>query len=139
MSLTNGSFTPVGSPDLTKSAESFIVGIPAGAGVAQVVNPAQPQQAFTFFNTTNNWLRGTVAYVSGTIGTGDGTFLVPPGGTYSWDSADHDGDNALGAVNAVDSISVIAVNTGAATAAASALVAATAAVAGVAAVNFASA
>lgn len=139
MSTTNGSFSPVGAPDLSKAAESYVVAVAAGAGAAQVINPVQPQQSFTFFNTTNNWMRGIITYVAGVAGTGTGAFLVPPGGTYTWDTADHDGDNALGSINSIESISVAPVAIGAATAAAETLSLSAAAVAGVAAINFASA
>jgi hypothetical protein len=118
------------------------VGIPAGAGVAQVVNPTVPVQGLTAYNYTTNVLRGTVTFSAGVTGTNAApvrTFLVPPGATYSLDFSDHDGDNAVGAVDAIDSVSFIAVAPGAVTAEASTLVAATAAAAGLAYVNFAAA
>lgn len=142
MSLTNGSFAAPISPDTTKAVESYVVSIPAGAGVAQVVNPTVPVQGFTAYNYTTNLLRGTVTFSAGVVGVNAApvrTFLVPPGATYSLDFADHDGDNAVGAVDAIDAVSFIAVAPGVATAEASTLVAATAASAGLAYVNFASA
>jgi hypothetical protein len=142
MSMTNGSFAAPISPDLTKAVESYVVGIPAGAGVAQVVNPTVPVQGLTAYNYTTNVLRGTVTFSAGVTGTNAApvrTFLVPPGATYSLDFADHDGDNAVGAIDAIDSVSFIAVAPGAVTAEASTLVAATAAAAGLAYVNFAAA
>jgi hypothetical protein len=140
--LTNGSFSIPLSPDVTKEVGAFVVGIPAGAGVAQVVNPAVPVQSVTAYNYTTNLIRGTVTFSAGVTATGVAatrTFLVPPGATYSLDFSNHDGDNAVGAIDAIDSISFIAVLPGAVTAEASALVAATAAVAGVVYLNFASA
>lgn len=142
MSMTNGSFSVPLSPDVTKEVGAFVVGIPAGAGVAQVVNPAVPVQGLTAFNYTTNLLRGTVTFSAGVTANGIAAtrvFLVPPGASYSLDFSDHDGDNAIGAIDAIESVSFIAVAPGAATAEASTLAAATAAVAGVAYVNFASA
>jgi len=142
MSMTNGSFAAPLTPDLTKAVESYVVGIPAGAGVAQVVNPTVPVQGLTAYNYTSNVLRGTVTFSAGVTGVNAApvrTFLVPPGATYSLDFSDHDGDNAIGAIDAIDSVSLIAVAPGAVTAEASTLLAATAAVAGLAYINFASA
>lgn len=142
MSMTNGSFAAPLTPDLTKAVESYVVGIPAGAGVAQVVNPTVPVQGLTAYNYTSNVLRGTVTFSAGVTGVNAAavrTFLVPPGATYSLDFSDHDGDNAVGAIDAIDSVSLIAVAPGAVTAEASTLLAATAAVAGLAYINFASA
>ena len=142
MAVSSGAFAAPISPDLTKEAQSFVVGIPAGAGVAQVVNPGVPVQGFTFYNYTSNVLRGTVTFTAGVVsatGAALRTFLVPPGATYSADYSAHDGDNAVGAIDAIDSVSVVAVIPGAVTAEASTLGAATAAVAGLAYVNFTSA
>lgn len=142
MSMTNGSFAAPISPDLTKVVESFVVGIPAGAGVAQIVNPSVAVQGLTAYNYTTNVLRGTITLSAGVTGTNVAalrTFLVPPGATYSVDFSDHDGDNAVGAIDAIDSVSFIAVDAGSVTAESSTLVAAAAAAAGLAYLNFVSA
>lgn len=142
MAMTNGSFAAPITPDLTKVVESYVVGIPAGAGVAQIVNPTVPVQGLTAYNYTTNVLRGTITLSAGVTGTNAvalRTFLVPPGATYSVDFSDHDGDNAVGAIDAIDSVSFIAVAPGDVTAEASTLVAAVAAAAGVAYVNCVSA
>jgi hypothetical protein len=144
MSITNGSFTAPIAPDLTKEAEGFVVAVAAGAGVAAVVNPAQPEQGATVFNVSNNWIRGTITFTAGVVALGAAAtrvFVVPPGGTYSFDFADEGAtDSATGAIGAIDSISIIAVTPPATgVVEASTLAAATAAVAGYVAVNFASA
>jgi hypothetical protein len=139
MAATSGSFSAPISPDLSKEVVSYIVGIPAGAGVAQPVIPAVKTQAVTVFNTTANLLRVTVVFSAGIVAAGVAAtraFLVPAGATFSADFSDHDGDNANGAVDAITSLSVIAVASGAVTAEASTLLASAAAVAGVAVVNF---
>jgi hypothetical protein len=140
--MTSGSFAAPISPDLTKAIESYVVGIPAGAGVAQLVSPTVSVQGLTAYNYTSNLLRGTVTFSAGVTGTnaaGVRTFLVPPGATYSVDFSDHDGDNAVGSVDAIESVEFIAVTPGAVTAEASTLTAAVSAVAGVAYVNFSAA
>jgi hypothetical protein len=142
MSVTSGSFSAPLGPDLAKEIQSYVIGIPAGAGVAQTVNPTVAVQAVTLFNYTNNLLRATVTFSAGIVAAGAAatrTFLVPAGATYTIDFSAHGNDNVVGAVDAIDSLSVIAVVSGAATAEASTLTAATAAVAGVAYANFISA
>jgi len=104
MSTTNGSFSLSALPDLTKSSAGFAVALGAGASVVSVVDPKEPQQAFTVFNTTSNWLRGRITFVAGITGVDQQAFIVPPGGTYTWDSADHDGDNAVGSLDAIELI-----------------------------------
>jgi hypothetical protein len=139
MSMTTGSFSAPISPDLTKVIESYVVGVTAGAAVASVVNPTVPVQGLTAYNYTSNVMRGTVTFTAGITGVNAAalrTFLVPPGATYSVDFADHDGDNAVGAIDAIDSVSFIAVAPGAVTAEASTLVASTTTVAGNLYVNF---
>jgi hypothetical protein len=140
MSMTGGAFSAPISPDLTKEVQSFVVSIPAGAGVAQVVNPNVPVQSMTTYNYTSNLIRGTVTFSAGIISTGVAatrTFLIPPGASASIDFADHDGDNAVGSIDGIDSVSYVAVNPGVVTAESSTLVAAAAAVAGSVYVNFA--
>jgi hypothetical protein len=142
MSMTGGAFSAPISPDLTKEVQSFVVAIPAGVGVAQVVNPNIPVQSVTAYNYSSNVVRGTVTFSVGVVSAGVAatrTFLVPPGASASIDFADHYGDNATGSVDGVDSISFIAVIPGVTTTEASTLVAATTAVAGLMYVNFASA
>jgi hypothetical protein len=141
MSMTGGAFSAPISPDLTKEVQSFVVAIPAGVGVAQVVNPSVPVQSVTTYNYSSNVVRGTVTFSAGVVSTGIAatrTFLVPPGASASIDFADHDGDNAIGSVDGIDSISFIAVTPGVATTEASTLVATATAVAGLLYVNFAS-
>jgi hypothetical protein len=114
----------------------------AGASVAQVVNPSVPMQGLTVFNYTTNLVRGIVTLTAGITGTnavGLRTFLVPPGGSYSVDFADHAGDNASGAIDAIDSVSFSAVLAGVATAEASTLATNGTTVAGSLFINFASA
>jgi hypothetical protein len=142
MSATSGSFNAPLSPDLSKEVVSYVVGIPAGTGIAQPVVPAVKTQAVTVFNTTANLLRVTVTFSAGIVAAGIAatrTFLVPAGATFSADFSDHDGDNATGAIDAIASLSVIAVAPGAVTAEASTLLASTAAVAGLLCVNLISA
>lgn len=145
MSITNGSFAAPVAPDLSKEVESFIVAVAAGAGAAQIVNPTQPQQGFTAYNVSNNWMRGTIVFTAGVVAVGAAatrTFVIPPGGTASEDFADEGmTDSATGAIGAIDSISFIAVTPPASgtVVESSALVAAAVAVAGHVAVNFASA
>lgn len=142
MSQTNGSMTAIVAADLTKVTEAYVVNVAAGAGAAQVVNPTVPVQSATVYNYTNNLMRGTVTFSAGITGVNAAalrTFLVPAGATYTIDFADHDGDNAIGAVDAIDSISFIAVQAGAGVAEASTLIAAVAALAGQVYCNFASA
>jgi hypothetical protein len=139
LSMSSGAFSAPIAADLTKEVVSYVVAIPAGAGVAQVVDPAVPVQALTAYNYSSALVRAVVTFAAGITSTGVAatrTFLVPPGATASLDFADHDGDNAVGHVNAIESVSFIAVVPGAATAEASTLAAATAAVAGLVYVNF---
>ena len=112
MSMTSGNFSAIVSPDLTKEVQSYTVGVAAGAGVAQVVNPTIPVQATTVYNYTNNLMRAIVTFSVGITNTGAAatrTFLIPPGATASIDFADHDGDNAVGAIDGIDSLSLSAV------------------------------
>jgi hypothetical protein len=113
MSLTSGNFTAPIAPDLAKEVESQIITIAAGAGVAQVSNPAQPQQGFTAYNVSNNLIRGTVVFTAGIVAAGGAatrTFLIPAGGTLSQDYADESmTDSATGAIGAIDSISFVPV------------------------------
>jgi hypothetical protein len=142
MAITSGSFNATLPPDLTKEVVSYVVGIPSGAGVAQAVTPAIKAQAVTVFNATANLLRCAVTFSAGIVSAGVAatrTFLVPAGGSFSVDFANHEGDNAVGAIDAITGISLIAVQPGTVTAEASTLVASTAAVAGLAYVNLASA
>lgn len=145
MSATNGAMgaVPV-QPDLTKEHEGTIQTIAAGAAaVAGVHNPAQPQQSLTAFNASQNWVRGTITFSGGITSLGSAAtrvFLVPPFGTYTYDSSDvgGDADNATGAINAIDSVSVIAVAvpTAAGVVEASTLAAAASTFAGHVAINF---
>ena len=113
MSLTSGNFSAPIAPDLAKEVESHIVTIVAGAGVAQVSNPAQPQQGFVAFNVSNNLIRGTVTFVAGIVAVGGAptrTFLIPAGGTLAQDYADESTtDSATGAIGAIESISFVPV------------------------------
>lgn len=141
MGATSGSFSPALSSDLTKEIGGWIVDIPAGAGVAQTVNPAVPFQSFTVNNLSLNWVRGTVTFTAGIISNAVAAtraFLISPNATVSFDLANSDGDNAAGSIDAIDSISFIAVQPGTASAEVSTLVAATAAVAGKMNIQFAS-
>lgn len=142
MSTTAGSFSAPIAPDLTKEVQSFVAAIPAGAAVAQVVNPTVPVESVTAYNYTNNLLRATVTFTAGITATGAAatrTFLIPPGAVASYDWADEgNSDNAQGSLGAIDSLSVIAVAAGAATAEASTLANNAASVAGLAYFNFGS-
>ncbi len=116
MSLTSGSFNapiaPV-APDLAKEVESHIITIVAGAGVAQVSNPVQPQQGFVAFNVSNNLIRGTVTFSAGIVAAGGAatrTFLIPANGTLAQDYADESTtDSVAGSIGAIDSISFVPV------------------------------
>jgi hypothetical protein len=141
MAMTGGSFSAPLSPDLSKEVGSFVAAIPAGAGVAQVVDPAVPVQSATLYNTSPNLVRATFTFTAGIVALGVAAtrcILVPAGGTATVDFADHDGDNAVGALDGINSISVIAVIPGTVTTEASTLLAATAAVAGNVYINVAS-
>lgn len=113
MSLTSGNFSAPIAPDLAKEVESHIITIVAGAGVAQVSNPAQAQQGFVAFNVSNNLIRGTVTFSAGIVAAGGAatrTFLIPAGGTLAQDYADESvTDSATGAIGAIDSISFVPV------------------------------
>lgn len=142
MSTTTGSYSVPMAPDMDKAVASFVIGIPAGAAVAQVANPGANVNAITVFNPTANLLRATVTFAAGItsgIAAGQRVFLIPSGATVSYDFGDGPNDSLVGSVDSIDSVSFIAVQSGAVTAEASTLVAATAAVAGVAFVNFGSA
>jgi hypothetical protein len=142
MAATSGSFNAALSPDLSKEVVSFVVAIPAGGGTITTVTPTVKTQAVTVFNPTPNLIRATVIFSAGVVAAGAAatrTFLVPTGATFSADFSDHDGDNAIGAVDAIAGISFTAVAPGAATAESSTLTAATAAVAGLIFANFLSA
>lgn len=145
MSLTSGSFSAPTPPDLAKEAEGFTYTILAGAGVAGVVNPAQPQQGFTAFNVSNNAVRGTITFTAGIVAAGGAAtrvFLIPAGGTYSADFADEGTtDSVTGAIGAIDSISFVPVSLPVAAGVVedSTLAVAAAATAGYVAINFASA
>lgn len=139
MSLTSGSFalTPVPvAPDLAKEVESHIITIVAGAGVAQVSNPAQNQQGFLVFNNSTNLIRGTVTFSAGIVAAGGAatrTFLIPANGTLAQDYADESTtDSVAGSIGAIDSISFVPVTAPAAAGVAesSTLAVATAATAG---------
>jgi hypothetical protein len=114
MSSSNGSFAAPITPDLTKEAEAFLVTIAAGAGVAAVVNPVQPQSAFTAYNVSNNYVKLTYTWTAGIVSLGSAATrvsLIPPGGTWSFDGADEgNSDNAAGSLGLVDSISVVPVD-----------------------------
>ncbi len=145
MSLTNGSFSAPTAPDLAKELESQVGVIAAGAGVAMVFNNLQPQQGATIYNVSNNVVRGTVALTAGTVAIGAAatrTFIVPAGGTYSFDLADEGAtDSATGAIGSIDSIRIVPVTVPAVAGVteASVLVVAAAATAGYVAINWASA
>jgi len=68
--MTNGSFSAPLAADLTKEIQSFVAYIPAGAGVAQVVNPSVPVQGVTAYNYTANLVRATVTFTAGITTTG---------------------------------------------------------------------
>jgi hypothetical protein len=142
MSASNGSFAAPITPDLNKEAEAFLVRIAAGAGVAAVVNPAQPQSAFTAFNISNNYVRLTYTWSAGIISLGTAATrvsIIPPGGTFSADGADEGAtDSAPGSIGFVDSISVVPVDVpvAAGVTEVGTLTAAAAAQAGYVAVNF---
>lgn len=142
MALSNGSFVLPGIPDLSKEVESRLVTILAGAGVAQVVNPAVPMEGVTVYNYSGNWIRGVITLSAGIAAVGTAAtraFLVPPQASYSVDFAD-DGNagSAVGAIGAIDSISVAPVATpiAAGVVEASTLALSAAAVAGFVAFNF---
>lgn len=138
MSTTSGSFAAILQPDLTKEAVGYTVGVAAGAGAAQVVNPAVPVQSVTIYNYTTNLMRATVTFTEGITSTGTRTVLVPPSATATVDFANNDGDNAVGAIDGIDSVSLIAVTPAAgAVTEASMIPEATAAVAGFVYLNFA--
>lgn len=113
MSTTAGSFSAPIAPDLNKEVQSFAVGVAAGAGVAQVVNPSIPVESVTAFNYSNNLLRATVTFTAGINATGtttSRTFLIPPGATASYDWADEGAtDSVVGGLGPIDSLSVQAV------------------------------
>jgi hypothetical protein len=145
MSLTSGSFTAPIAPDLTKEVESHVITIASGAGVAQISNPAQPQQGFTAYNVSNNVIRGTVTFSASIVAAGGAatrTFLIPAGGTLAQDYADESiSDSATGSIGAIDSISFVPVTLPAAAGIAegSTLAVAAAAVAGYVIVDYMSA
>lgn len=145
MSISSGSFSAPIAPDLSKELESQVGTIVSGAGVPMVFNNLQPQQGATVYNVSNNTIRGTVTLTAGTIALGAAatrTFLVPAGGTYSFDLADESiTDSATGAIGAIDSISIVPVTIPAVAGVveASTLAVATAAVAGTVFVNWTSA
>jgi hypothetical protein len=145
LSLTNGSFAAPTAADLNKEVESFAVTIAAGAGVAAVVDPAQPEEGVTVFNVSNNVVRATVTFSAGIVAAGGAAtraFLVPAGGTASIDWADSGAtDSAQGALGAIDSLSIapVAIPVAAGVVEASALALATTATAGYVLVNFATA
>ncbi|MGL4300210.1 MAG: hypothetical protein ACRCW4_14160 [Candidatus Neomicrothrix subdominans] len=118
-STTSGSFTPSSaSADLAKEVGSHVAVIPAGGNVAQVVNPAVPQQAVTVFNLSTAYVRATVTLSAGITAVGAAAtrvFLVPPNATYSLDLGNTN-DDAGGIVEAIDSISFQAIATPTATA-----------------------
>jgi hypothetical protein len=145
MSLTNGSFAAPTAADLNKEVESFAVTIVAGAGVAQVVNPAQAEEGVTVFNVSNNVIRATVVFSAGIVAAGGAAtraFLVPAGGTASIDWADSGAtDSAQGNIGAIDSLSIVPVTipVAAGVVEASTLAVAAAATPGYVLVNFATA
>lgn len=142
MAMTGSSVRSSIPADTTKEVVSYIVAIPAGAGVAQVVNPAVPVQAVMVDNNTSNLIRGLVTFTAGITSAtpaAQRVFLVNPGSVVHIDFSDHDGDNAVGSIDAIDSVSFTAVQPGAVTAEASTLAASTAAVAGMMVVNLTSA
>lgn len=142
MATTAGSFNAPTLPDLAKEVQSFVAVIPAGAAVAQVVNPTVAVEALTGYNYSQNLLRATVTFTAGITATGAAatrTFLIPPGATASYDwASEGSSDNAQGSLGAIESLSVIAVTAGAATAEASTLVANATSAAGLAYFNFGS-
>jgi hypothetical protein len=142
LSTTAGSFNAPTLPDLAKEVQSFVAVLPAGAAVAQVIDPTVPVEAVTAYNYSQNLLRATVTFTATITATGAAatrTFLIPPGATASYDWADEaSSDNAQGSIGAIASLSVIAVTAGAATAEASTLVANATSVAGLAYFNFGS-
>jgi hypothetical protein len=124
MAITGGTFSAPLSPDLTKEVGSYAVAIPAGAGVVQLIDPSVAFQSATIYNPTRNLIRATITFSIGILTTGLAATrckLIPPGGTDTIDFSDHDGDNAVGAIDAIDSISFVAVMPGTTTAEASTL------------------
>lgn len=145
MSTTSGFFNASTTPDNTHEVESFVSTIVAGAGVAQVVNPTQPEQSATVFNYSANWVRGIVTFTTGVTALGGAAtraFLVPPNGTFNLDfSSENDAASAAGVLGSIDSISLapVAMPVAAGVVEASTLGLAAAASAGYVAVNFATA
>jgi hypothetical protein len=142
MAATSGALTATITPDLTKEVASFVVAIPAGLGIITTVIPAVKTQSVTIFNPTANLIRATFTFSPGIVSAGVAAtraVLVPAGATFSADFSDHDGDNAVGAIDAITNVSFTAVNIGSTTAEASTLANATAAIAGMVIANFLSA
>jgi hypothetical protein len=111
-STTSGSFVPsAATADLAKEVGSHVAVIPAGGNVAQVVNPAVPQQSLTAYNLSSQYIRGTVTLSVGITATGAAAtrvFLLPPNATYSLDLGSSI-DDLTGNIEAIDSISYQAV------------------------------
>jgi hypothetical protein len=113
MSTTGGSFnlpqtTAAAAANLSKEIESFFTPIPGGAAFTATINPTQPQQGFTVYNVSQNYLKGLVLFVTGITSVTTATerlFLIPPGGTYSLDlGVDAESANAAAALHPIDSI-----------------------------------
>ena len=127
-STTSGSFTPsAATADLAVELGAHVAVIPAGGNVAQTVNPAVPQQAFTAYNLSSQYVRGVVTLSAGITAVGAAAtrvFLMPPNSTYSLDLGSSINDLS-GIIEAIDSVTYQAV-TVAATAEVSTLAAAAA-------------
>jgi len=123
MASSAGGFNTPITADVRKASASHVSVIPA-AGTAQVVNPVAPINAFTAFNVSSKWVRGTITFAAGVTNDGSAAttvFLIPPQGTYSQDYASDSG--VTGDVPAVDSISYVSIATPTASAEASTLAA----------------
>lgn len=137
---TSGTFNAGQTADNDKKIGSHVAVIPA-AGTAQVVNPADNQNAVTVYNlSTVNMVRATVTFVAGIVGDATAaqqTFLVPAGGTFSVDFSNNAG-SVSGLIGAIESVSFVSVAIPAATSEASTLPALAAAAGAVVVANFAS-
>lgn len=138
--VTSLAVTP--KADNNKGVGSNVVLIAAGAGVAQVITPAQPQNAVSVINSTANYIRVTYTLAVGINATGAAATrvrLVMPGIIDNLDLGATDGNSAADVILPITSVSVVAVNTPAATSEVGTLAVATAATAGIVVLNWASA
>jgi hypothetical protein len=131
---------PIAPPaDNAKGLGSNVAFIPAGAGVAQTITPAVPQNAVSIVNMTANVLRVTVTFSAGIVSGGTPAqrcLLVPPLFTIAEDLSSNTDGGGAGEITPIASLSVVPLVNPTASAEGSTIAVATAATAGLVYFNF---